>query len=746
MAVARIGSAWHQMNADEAKIFSLVAAMSAEDRTRFQSTELFATIRDGLTAAERSAFLAVVSTGRVPTEAGLDAAMGGNWDGTNEDLLTATLRDLPENERLRLRMGYWLDREGKTPADDAQREALAAWRSLHARLASELGTDQLQATIDATLGVPTDAELQSEEGRLMAASILRARVQERMGTQGGLGSAFTETDETAAAMQVQFDAAWAEVMADGVVSAEELAVLGHLEQRFGERHQEAVAASDRIASIAGTVAAVAAGVVVTVLSGGAAGPAVAALITQYGGAAVVSGVAGLAAKVGTAELMGGDHQDTLGADGAYNAVTGLTDGVLTAVASGLGSRFTGMIGLGGRRLASQMTVGALETSGGVITSSGRQAALGGLRNGVEGMLAGAIGEVVFTAADEATWRRSVWDVVCQFGGAVLRGGGLGLVAGGVVGGALEGLSMYVARSRVAGLVADLEAAGLPTSQLDTLSQGAIARLGQVDAALASNNLAEADRLFTLLASEIDPAKLRLLRARLTQTHLGSAEVHAQGLTSVEGAVDLLAADFRATAADLAGFRVLSARADIAGELSSRLGTGARFDDWYAAIVAKVGPDHPAVAALTPEELVAVYGYTTGLYEQLNPAMRSLTDPELADLLPFLRAATSGLNKMPALRGEFTRRMRSLPAAVDAMLQPGEVFSDRAFYSSSLRDDLTHFGDAYIITIRGQSGRYVDDFTAYPGEAEALFPPGVRFKVVSRVQEGGTTRIVLEELP
>ena len=287
-------------------------------------------------------------------------------------------------------------------------------------------------------------------------------------------------------------------------------------------------------------------------------------------------------------------------------------------------------------------------------------------------------------------------------------------------------------------------AGIPRSQVDNLSVDTVTRIGQLDAAFAAADMDEASRLLAELSSDIDPGRMRMFEAVLVRRHLGQSALAAQGLENMAGAADVLTPGFRASADDLSDFRTLCGDPAIASWFKSDLG-GNNIDDWYEAIIARIGADNPTVAGMSREELVAVYGYTTNFYTDLNGAMRNLDDAELQRLLPFLRTATSGLNAMPNITTALTRRTRSLPSFIDDMLQPGNIFSDRAFGSSSLRDDLSQFGSDYVITIRGQSGSAVYDFSAFADEAEVLFAPGARFRVVRRWNDGSTVRVIMEEM-
>lgn len=270
---------------------------------------------------------------------------------------------------------------------------------------------------------------------------------------------------------------------------------------------------------------------------------------------------------------------------------------MAVLSNGLASRFTSFVGLKGAQLSGQVTLGAIEAAGGAIQHAGKQFAAGALRGAIDGLVSGMVGEVVLTAADEATWRRSVWDVVASFGGAILRGGTIGAVTGGVVGGGLEALAAFVQRSRIESLVSDLEAAGIARSQLDNLSMDTVTRIGQLDAAFAASDMAEAQRLMSQLSGEIDAGRMRLFEAALVRRYLGESALAAQGLTNMAGAADVLPPGFRASADDLAHFRTLCSDPTVASWFTRDLG-GTSVDEWYDAIIARLGADHPAVAGLS----------------------------------------------------------------------------------------------------------------------------------------------------
>ncbi|MCK6506501.1 DUF4157 domain-containing protein [Myxococcota bacterium] len=533
VALERIREAYEGVDTDEEGLFSRVCAMSADDRARMlrEQPAIWQTMMNGgsLTAQEKEMLRQAAQNGRIPTQMAIDWTFGGDWDGTEDEMIAQMFGALTTEERAQYRLGYWLSREQVTPAEPAEVAALEAFQALYARMRGELGDDALQTAMDQLIGLPTAQELQTESGRAMAAAIMRYRMQDKVAVGGGLGEGFTSTDESSDQAAAQLDSAYRAAMEDGQISEDELAVLASLDARFAQRYQEAVAASDMIASIAGMVAAIAAGILVTFLTGGTAGPAVGSLLSQYGAAALAGGVAGAAAKVTTAEVMGGGHYDATGGEGARDLATGFIDGATAVLSAGLAARFTNMIGLSRGALAAEMTVGVVETTSGAIRYAGQNFAGGAIRGAIEGFLAGAVGEVVMTAADNQTWSRSVWDVICSFGAAILRGGGIGAATGGLVGGAAEGLSAFVEARRLPGLLTDLEAAGLARVDLDGMGMDVVQGLGAADNALAGGRVEDAERIFRSLEGRLGADQLGRVRRSLMAAHgiqLSTAEAAA----------------------------------------------------------------------------------------------------------------------------------------------------------------------------------------------------------------------------
>ncbi len=441
VALHELTDAFEGVDADEAAILRIIRGMSAADRERLraEAPPILGRIRAGdLGAAFYRALDGVLESGRIPTEDALDAAYGGWGDGTDEDMASDALASMSGNERASYRRGYLLAHRsprGRPSAED--QAALDAYNRLHARMASEYTDEELDRAIVALIGLPSLAELQSEQGRIDAAAIMRERQRERLAMSGGLTDALTTTDDTAAFAHVAFEARYNQAMAAEGISIDELAVLVALDEQFNRRFEGYVDTANMVSEIAGTVAAVVAGVVVVIASGGAvtaASPGLIAWLGANGGLIATSAATSAISQVVASEATGGDFNEATDAEGARQALSGAVNGAFLIAGAALAERAATLVGLSGRALTAQIArsaAGAVEAS-----VPGRAFARGALTGLIDGSLGGAAGELAMTLTDAETWKRSVWSVLARAGQALLRGGllggGTGVVAGGLV--------------------------------------------------------------------------------------------------------------------------------------------------------------------------------------------------------------------------------------------------------------------------------------------------------------------------
>lgn len=523
IALQKLAEAWEGIDADEEGIFKILTGMSAADRKRLQEEQpqIYRIIMgpNGLNEADAELARVAIVTGHIPTEMAIEWAVDGL--GTEDPMIAQSFEAMSEAERYEYRLGYFLHKGGQMPAAteaerQQQEQALAKFRKMYDWLKGDLGTDDLQEALDKLLGrAPTLQELRTEQGRVMAAGIMQGRISEKgdIREQDAASSAivdyFSESGEVSDQAEARFAIAFRQAMADNRLTDEEFAQLAVLDADFARTYSEYVATVNMVADIASTVAAVAVGIIATLASGGTLGPAAAAFCAKVGvaGTAAIAGTVGAAAKVGVSELVGGEHFDTFSSEGATTAVVGFTEAASAVLAAGLAERFASLVGLGRVALATEMTSGILQAGEASLATVGKTIAGGAFRSTIEGFLAGAVGEMVLTAADEKTWKESIWGVIQRFGWAVIKGGTIGGGTGLITGGAFETLGVYLGTRRLGRLLTELDAAGVTRARLAGLSKESAQVLAQVDALLSVGKVDEAEQV------------IRSLRGTLSQDEL-----------------------------------------------------------------------------------------------------------------------------------------------------------------------------------------------------------------------------------
>jgi hypothetical protein len=457
IAIHELEAAYHGIDTDDARIVRIVAGMSVADRGRMMEERppIYDELMTGLDAAEAKLVLEVFRTGRVPTERALDVAMGGFGDGTDEEMLLDSLGTMPDEERRIYRLGYWLHKQGRTAdgvAGEAQQRALQRFRDLYARMEAELDDEELDAAMERLIGQPAPEDFLSREGRRMAAEIMAHRHRERMALSGGITEPFTSTDETAEQSAMIYEAHLQQLLArGGDISLEDFSVLVGLDAQFSGRFDEYRATVEMVSNIAGTVAATVAAIVIVVLSKGTLAPAAAKLISSSGGAALWAAVAGAGTRVVASEAFGGDFHQTMSTEGARNALVGAIEGAVAVASAALAARALKFVGLSQRALSAEITRAALDSTETGLALSGRGLARGSLEGAIDGFVSGAVGDLVMTATDAQTWRRSVWNTLGSLGMSLLRGGAFGAASGGVTSAAMYGGAAYLRRRGAADL-------------------------------------------------------------------------------------------------------------------------------------------------------------------------------------------------------------------------------------------------------------------------------------------------------
>nr|WP_246401110.1 ADP-ribosyltransferase domain-containing protein [Jiangella mangrovi] len=151
------------------------------------------------------------------------------------------------------------------------------------------------------------------------------------------------------------------------------------------------------------------------------------------------------------------------------------------------------------------------------------------------------------------------------------------------------------------------------------------------------------------------------------------------------------------------------------------------------------PDpHPdQVQPLTAAQIRALHFYTT--VEGVEEINRHLRRPQQTpaerrdDLQRLVDDAVAGLAALPRFDG-VSFRGTTLPAADLPRWRPGAVVADRGFASSSasapVAEAFRRGGNAFL-TIAGRTGADIRSLSFFAHEAEVLFAPGTRFRVVGR---------------
>jgi hypothetical protein len=146
------------------------------------------------------------------------------------------------------------------------------------------------------------------------------------------------------------------------------------------------------------------------------------------------------------------------------------------------------------------------------------------------------------------------------------------------------------------------------------------------------------------------------------------------------------------------------------------------------------------------EQVAVFTYTKQDYKEMNAYLLGLA-PELKENEKKIvkikcDEAAAAIGKLEPYVGISTRGERDWPGA-DQQYVVGNEFAVKSFWSSGVGFS---FGGKFVITIEGKSGRDVAGLSNSPNEAEILFAPGTKFRVVKREPSGQTTlKITVKEI-
>lgn len=190
-----------------------------------------------------------------------------------------------------------------------------------------------------------------------------------------------------------------------------------------------------------------------------------------------------------------------------------------------------------------------------------------------------------------------------------------------------------------------------------------------------------------------------------------------------------------------------------------LGVLARIDENIAEMNANPDPSkHFAGDKLNSVQRVALFGYTTGDYRTINPALREAKGREIKDpaLATYVQHNKDALAALPNIKVtpdlELKRAIFNVPSQdwANSSFQTGKIFHDDAFASATNRFEQGGQINLTFIPAKGTTeiahAKVVGPpYSFYSGkEAEVLFEPGTQFRVgeVKRSPSGVITSVEL----
>lgn len=152
------------------------------------------------------------------------------------------------------------------------------------------------------------------------------------------------------------------------------------------------------------------------------------------------------------------------------------------------------------------------------------------------------------------------------------------------------------------------------------------------------------------------------------------------------------------------------------------------------------------ALLTDEEYLAIRAYTSNLYREINPALRRGAAGEWEGLV---KEASRGMEKLAengyGFKGVVRRDAFFSKGEIDRLFKRDGVFADPGFLSSSTKLEGVFPGNT-VIELNSKNGVLINSLSEFADEAEVLFKPGTRFRVLEVIEDAteGKMKIHLSE--
>ncbi|MEE6257572.1 ADP-ribosyltransferase [Plantactinospora sonchi] len=171
-----------------------------------------------------------------------------------------------------------------------------------------------------------------------------------------------------------------------------------------------------------------------------------------------------------------------------------------------------------------------------------------------------------------------------------------------------------------------------------------------------------------------------------------------------------------------------------------------------------GDDSPNVPeeldhnGLSKEDRDSIRLYTGYQHDDINRFLRgdppSIVPSLKPDEIPAIADRISdALAKLPSYGEEATYRGVYLDDKALQQYEPHKIVTEHGFISTSESMEVAEGrSNKVIMTIRGENGKFIEEYTAEPGEREVLYDRGTQFRVILKYQdpETGQWFITMEE--
>ncbi len=152
--------------------------------------------------------------------------------------------------------------------------------------------------------------------------------------------------------------------------------------------------------------------------------------------------------------------------------------------------------------------------------------------------------------------------------------------------------------------------------------------------------------------------------------------------------------------------------------------------------------------MTKDEAIALRLYTSSAYSKVNTALRTKKASSLSIYANIVKAAASGLNKIPA-KACTTKRGLDLPTAIVDKIIKAKRFEEQGFMSTSPTVPAA-FQKNITFIIKSKACHDISSISEFPKDKEILFPPGSNFIVTkSLLKKKGSSwagNLELEHVP